>query len=75
MSFYKVYYTDMPLPAGVQPDLSLVIPLEFASRDDALGKAFKLIFEGAVVWKIEGPAGFKLQREEIETQFQLFRTK
>jgi hypothetical protein len=75
MHYYKVFYTDMPVDtAGKQPDLSTVIPLEFASRDDALEKSFKLIFGGAVVWKIEGPGGFSLQRAEIERQYQIFRT-
>lgn len=74
MSYYKIFYTDMPVAAGGKPpDLSIVIPLEFASKDDALGKAFKLIFDGAIVWKIEGPDGFNLQRTEIERQYQIFR--
>ena len=75
MNYFKVFYTDKPVAIGSKdPDLSIVIPLEFASKDDALGKAFKLIFDGAIVWKIEGPAGFNLQRAEIERQYQIFRT-
>lgn len=74
MQFYKVFYTDRPLPAGGQPDFSMVIPLNFASMDDALKEAFKLLFGGATVWKIEGPAGSHLDRAEIERQYRIFRT-
>lgn len=75
MQNYKVFYTDVPLSADAeQPDLSMVLPLEFASREEAMGKAFKLIYEGAVVWKIAGPEGFLIERAEIEEQYRLFRT-
>jgi hypothetical protein len=74
MSIYKVFYTDRQLPAGAKlPDLSLTMPLEFVSRDEALNKAFKLIYSGAVVWKIEGPAGFILDRAEIEKRYGVFQ--
>ncbi|MEJ1958429.1 MAG: hypothetical protein WDM70_02350 [Nitrosomonadales bacterium] len=75
MSYYKLFYTDMPIPDGGKlPDLFMVIPLEFMSKDDALEQAFKMIFDGAIVWKIEGPEGFSLQRAEVERQYQIFRT-
>jgi hypothetical protein len=73
MQYYKVYYTDAKLPAGSVPDYSMILPLEFGAKDEALKEAFKLIFGGAVVWKIEGPEGFRLDRAEIEKQYQIFR--
>lgn len=76
MSFYKVFYTDKQLPAGSKhPDFAMILPLEFVSRDEALNKAFKLIYGGATVWKIEGPGGFKLDRAEIEKQYMVFSNK
>ncbi len=74
MQYYKVFYTDRPLPGGAQPDFSMILPLEFGSREEALKGAFKLIFGGATVWKIDGPEGFRLDRAEIERQYQIFRT-
>jgi|HubBroStandDraft_6_1064221.scaffolds.fasta_scaffold649977_1 hypothetical protein len=68
---YKVFYTDRKLPEGVsQPDLSKLIPFVFDSRDVALDKAFVLIENKAVVWKIEGHDGFQMSRAEIDTAYQ-----
>ncbi len=74
MEYYKVFYTDRPLPAGAQPDFSMILPLEFGSKDEALKEAFKLIFRGAIVWKIDGPEDFRLDRAEIERRYEIFRT-
>ncbi len=73
MHFYEVFYTDKALPEGVTPDLAMVIPLDFPTKEEALKEAFKLIYRGAVVWKIEGPEGFHLDRAEVERQYQIFR--
>ena len=73
MRYYNLFYTDRPLPAGTEPDFSLSIPLNFVTKEEALDKAFKLIFSGAIVWKIEGPEGLRLDRAEIERQYQIFR--
>lgn len=74
MPSYNVFYTDKPLHADSKPDFSLMMPLIFVSKDEALKKAFKLIYEGAIVWKIEGPEGFRLDRTEIERQYRIFKT-
>jgi|GEM_PF-4464207 hypothetical protein len=75
MQYCKVFYTDVQLPAGIkQPNLSSLMPREFTSKDDALGKAFRLINLGAIVWKIEGPEGFCLDRTEIEKQYWISKT-
>ena len=73
MPYYSLFYTDRPLPAGANPDLSLLLPLNFTSRDEALKAAFELIYKGAVVWKIEGPQGLRLDRAEIEKEFLIFK--
>ena len=73
MRYYNLFYTDRPLPAGTEPDFAFYIPLEFVTKEEALNKAFKLIFSGAIVWKIEGPEGLRLDRAEIERQYQIFR--
>jgi hypothetical protein len=73
MTTYSVYYTDLPLPKDARPDLSLLVPLNYLSRDEALEEAFKLIYEGAVVWKIEGPQGLTLDRAEVEKAYMIFK--
>ncbi len=75
MEYYNVFYTDKPFPAGTKPDFSLTMPLRFTSGEDALNKAFKLIYGGAIVWKIEGPGGFRLDRPEIERRYWLFKRR
>jgi len=74
MQYYKVFYTDRPLPAGEEPDYFFIIPLDFVTKEEAMSKAFKLIFSGAVVWKIEGPDGFRIDRKEIERQYRIFKS-
>lgn len=74
MSNYNVFYTDRPLPAGTQPDLTFTLPMIFVTRDEALNNAFKLIYGGATVWKIEGPDGFRLDQAEIEKQYRMLRS-
>ncbi len=74
MQTYNVFYTDKPLSAGTEPDFTLMLPLKFASEEEALIKSFKLIFSGAVVWKIEGSEGFHLDRAEIEARYWKFKT-
>ncbi len=69
MEFYKVYYTDMPLIGTTEPDLSLILPLEVPTYEDALNEAFKLIYSGAIVWRIDGPNGFRMKRNEIEEKY------
>ncbi|MFZ2163110.1 MAG: hypothetical protein WAW02_12905 [Sideroxyarcus sp.] len=71
MSIYSVFYTDKPLLTGATPDLAYVIPLNFVTRDEALNKAFKLINNGTIVWKIEGPNGFFLNRERVEIEYRI----
>lgn len=73
MQYYKVFYTDKPPPAGTTPDLSMVMPLEFVTREEAMIKAFKLIYSGAVVWKVEGPEGFHIERAEIERLYWIYK--
>ena len=73
MPIYKVFYTDRPVPAGTQPDLTLTLPMIFVTRDEAMNNAFKLIYSGATVWKIEGPDGFHLDQAEIERQYRMIR--
>jgi hypothetical protein len=65
---YKVFYTDVPLPHGMsKPDLARLIPLQFATRELAVTKAREMIKRGAIVWKIEGPDGFEMSREQVES--------
>ncbi len=74
MSHYNLFYTDMPIPAGTKPDLTLVVPIKFMTEDEALLQAFKLIHSSAIAWKIEGPEGFHLDREDIERAYWKFKT-
>jgi hypothetical protein len=75
MSFYKVFYTDQPLPADTKPDFKYAMPLDFASKEESLSMAFKLIYSGATVWKIEGPDDFYLDRADVEREYRTFRSQ
>ena len=65
---YKIFYTDVPLPAGqAKPDLSKLMPLVRDTRDTAIEVASQLLSRGAIVWKIEGPEK-EITRIEIERE-------
>jgi hypothetical protein len=72
---YNVFYTDKPLPAGAALDFRFMLPLDFVTPEEALKEAFKLIHAGAIVWKIEGPNGFYLDREGVEREYRIFKSK
>jgi hypothetical protein len=64
---YKVFYTDVPTPAGWSPDFSRLMPFVFPTREIALDKAFVLRDAGAIVWRIDGP-DVSLNREDVERE-------
>jgi hypothetical protein len=67
---YKVYYTDVDLSPTLQgPDLSKLIPILFDSLDVAIENAFTFIEDEAIVWGIEGPNGFQMNRAEVEKAY------
>ena len=54
-SYFKVFYTDVPVPKGTDPHLSKLIPFQFQTRQRAVEVARKIIKAGGVVWQIEEP--------------------
>ncbi len=72
MTTYSLYYTDLPFPADARPDLSMLVPQNYLSKEEALEEAFNVIYKGGVAWKIEGPQGLKLDRAEIEREYAAF---
>jgi len=75
MQMYKVFYSDVQITPGTEPPtMAKLIPLEFVTREEAMDEAFKRIYHGGIVWKIEGPEGFHLGREEIDKQYRIFRS-
>jgi hypothetical protein len=73
MENYRVFYTDMDLPAGADSPTIKLIPLEFATREEAMIDAFKHIHRGGLAWKIEGSDAFRMARDEVEKQYHIFQ--
>ena len=77
---YRVFYTDQPLPQGQpEPDYARLVLFGCDTKDEALDFAFNLLgarasAPHAIVWKIEGPSGFVLERRAIDWEC-LRRTK
>ena len=64
---YKVYYTDVPLPVGqAEPNYAVLIPFVENTESAALDKARKILDRQAIVWRIVGPDGFRIDRADIE---------
>ncbi len=76
----RLFYTDQPLPQGQPaPDYARLVLVGYDTKDEALEFACNLLGERAsaphtIVWKIEGPSGFILERRAIEWEY-LRRTK
>jgi len=73
MENYRGFYTDMDLPAGADSPTIKLIPLEFATRKEAMIDAFKYSHRGGSAWKIEGSDAFRMAREEVEKQYRIFQ--
>ncbi len=77
---YRVFYTDQPLPEGQpEPDYARLVLVGYDTKDEAMDFACNLLearvsSPHAIVWKIEGPDGFVLERGAIEWEYQR-RTK
>jgi hypothetical protein len=77
---YRVFYTDQPLAEGeYEPDHTQLVLVGYDTKDEAIDFACNLIGRqrlspSAIVWKIEGPDGFVLERGAIELEYQR-RTK
>jgi hypothetical protein len=67
---YQLFYTDVPLPVGQNhPDYSRLMPFAFQKEDLAIEAAFRLMEQGAIVWRIDGPDGYQMTRSEIERKY------
>jgi hypothetical protein len=65
---FRVFYTDIPLPmTQTEPDLESLVPLQFPTKDAAIEAAIRMLgHKGAIVWQIDGPESFLLNRSEVE---------
>ncbi len=72
---YRVFYTDQPLPEErSEPDYARLVLVGYDTKDDAIDFACRLLgaragTPHAIVWKIEGPNGFVLERGAIELEY------
>lgn len=64
---YRIFYTDVPLPQ--EPDYSKLLPFEKDTEDLAITKMIELTNHGVVVWRIEGPNGFLLDRPAVKQMY------
>jgi hypothetical protein len=77
---YRVFYSEQALPLGQpEPDRAGLVLVGYDTKDEALEFAWNLLGARAnaphtIVWKIEGPSGFILERRAIEWEY-LRRTK
>ncbi|MEO7728031.1 MAG: hypothetical protein ABIS45_12315 [Burkholderiales bacterium] len=64
---YRIYFTDVPLPPGLsEPDYNQLLPLEYATAEEAATRAVLFVRKGYIVWKIEGPNGFFVNWQALE---------
>ena len=61
---FQVVHSPM-VPRG-QPEPPGVTATDYATRDLALEAAFRLIGQKQVVWRIEGPDGYRMPRRELD---------
>jgi hypothetical protein len=64
---HKVFHSAMQ-PRG-QPEPANLAVDDFATKELALEGAFALIVRKQIVWRIEGPEGFKLGRRDVDVLY------
>ena len=63
---YRVYYTNAPLPQGVdQPNIANIIPEEIATEADAIRTAMAALEKGWTVWRIDGPENYLKDKQAV----------
>jgi len=72
---YRAFYSDHPSSKGQpDPDYARLVLVGYDTKDEALAFACNLLGSSGealttVVWKIEGPNGFVLERRAIEWEY------
>jgi hypothetical protein len=64
---YSLYCSHVPLQSKYMPELRSLVPVNFKTKEGAIGAACTLIKAGSIVWQIKGPDDDIMQRAEIET--------
>ena len=64
---FKVFHSAM-LPRG-QPEPPNLAVDDFATKELALEAAFALIGRRQIVWRIEGPDGYKMARRDLDVYY------
>ena len=63
---FRLYYTDYEISAGeYQANKSLLMPIVYNDRDDALRRAWQILGVHGVPWEIIGDDGSIVGRREI----------
>ena len=66
MAFQVVH---SPLVPRGQPEPPSVTATDYPTRDLALEAAFKLIKHQQIVWRIEGPDGYRMPRRDLDVHY------
>ena len=64
---YQVVHSPL-VPRG-QPEPPSVTATDYPTRDLALEAAFKLIEHQQIVWRIEGPDGYRMPRRDLDIHY------
>jgi len=66
MAFQVVH---SPLVPRGQPEPPSVTATDYPTRDLALETTFKLIEHQQIVWRIEGPDGYRMPRRDLDIHY------
>jgi hypothetical protein len=67
---YQLFCSDEITPFNKMPDRHRVVTVNSELMGVAIKTACRLVSEGVIVWKILGADGFRMERSDIETEFQ-----
>jgi len=68
---FRLFYTDVSLHDDTPtPNLSGLIPLSFNTFELALESAFRIQKMKGIVWQIDGPNNFSVDRGHVESLYQ-----
>jgi len=64
---FKVFHSEM-LPRK-QPEPPGLEPADFPTKELALDGAFALIEQKRIVWRVEGPDGYRVARRDMDVLY------
>ena len=64
---FRIFFTEASVAeASSEPDYDAIMPYKCVTSDEAVRRALAFVRRGYIVWKIDGPNGYCVNRQRLE---------